>query len=63
MIAQALSYPPLEQRPEDVAFGGGTVRYVDPYRWLEEDSDEDVITWQNAQDDLARTHLASLPRY
>uniref|UniRef100_B0SVN0 prolyl oligopeptidase n=1 Tax=Caulobacter sp. (strain K31) TaxID=366602 RepID=B0SVN0_CAUSK len=55
-------YPPAEARPEAVAFGDGAVRYVDPFRWLEE-GDRDVLAWQRAQDDLARAHLASLPRY
>lgn len=63
MMVRAPSYPPVEPRPEDVEFGGGTVRYADPYRWLEEDADGDVLAWQSAQDDLARSHLTSLPRY
>jgi len=37
--------------------------YEDPFRWLEEGTDNSVITWQSAQDQLARAHLAGLPRY
>ena len=35
----------------------------DPFRWLEEDTDINVIRWQNAEDQFARTHLANLPTY
>jgi prolyl oligopeptidase len=54
-----LAYPDTEQRPEAVAFGA--VRYDDPYRWLEEDSDPAVAEWQRAQDALAQDYLAALP--
>ncbi|MBP7336729.1 prolyl oligopeptidase family serine peptidase [Niveispirillum sp.] len=57
------TYPPAAQRPEEVSFGGGNVRYSDPFRWLEEESDCDVLAWQTAQDERARTHLAGLPHY
>lgn len=59
---QGGGYPRLDLRPETVAFGDGAVRYVDPLRWLEEESDE-AVAWQRAQDDLARDHLQHLPRY
>lgn len=52
-----------EARPEEVVFGGGTVRYVDPFRWLEDDADSDVLAWQKAQDERARAHLSGLPTY
>lgn len=58
----ALVYPPVIERPETVAFGRDTIRYVDPLRWLEEDSFES-LAWQSAEDDLAREHLTGLPRY
>ncbi|MFV3074955.1 prolyl oligopeptidase family serine peptidase [Niveispirillum fermenti] len=52
-----------EARPEQVVFGGGTVRHVDPFRWLESDKDGDVMGWQTAQDQMARAHLSGLPTY
>jgi prolyl oligopeptidase len=58
-----LIYPSAEARPEIVEFGGGSVRYVDPLRWLEEDANSGVLDWQEAQDELARVHLTGLPRY
>ena len=59
----ATSYPPAEMRPEEVVFGGGAVRYVDPFRWLENDADSSVVAWQNAQDEKAQAHLSGLPTY
>ena len=56
-----LAYPPIEPRPQAVEFGGGAVRYQDPFRWLEEDADSTVAAWQTAQDDLAQAYLARLP--
>lgn len=58
-----LAYPSIEARPETVEFGGGSVRYVDPFRWLEEDANSGVVDWQDAQDELACVHLTGLPRY
>jgi len=50
-------------RADEVVFGGGAVRYVDSFRWLEEDADSNVVAWQKAQDEIARVHLSSLPSY
>src|SRR5947208_135475 len=58
-----LSYPAVRSVPELVEFGAGSIRYDDPFRWLEEDTDINVIRWQNAEDPFARTHLANLPTY
>lgn len=58
----SLDYPLSDNRPEAVAFGGGAVRYEDGLRWLEESTDE-VLAWQSAQDELARDHLTRLPHY
>lgn len=58
-MTATLAYPQTQQRPEAVAFGA--VRYDDPYRWLEEDSDPAVAEWQRAQDALAQDYLAGLP--
>ena len=46
-------------RPERVTFG--SVSYDDPYRWLEEDGDPEVATWQRGQDEFTQAHLAGLP--
>ena len=37
------------------------VPVTDPYRWLEDAKSPEVQAWMNAQDDLARQRLASLP--
>jgi prolyl oligopeptidase len=58
-----IAAPLAEARPEPVEFGGGAVRYVDPFRWLEEDAAGDVAAWQQAQHDAAGAHLTGLPRY
>lgn len=55
--------PTIVTRPEEVVFGGGAVRHVDPFRWLEEEADGDVLAWQKAQDRLAQVHLSGLPHY
>ena len=52
-----------EMRPAEVEFGGGAVRYADPFRWLEEDANSDVVAWQGAQDEIARAHVSGLPSY
>jgi prolyl oligopeptidase len=59
----ASSYPRAEMRPDEVEFGFGAVRYVDPFRWLEEDADSEVVAWQAAQDEIARAHVTGLPSY
>lgn len=62
MTPDGPDYPRIEARPETVEFGRGAVRYEDPFRWLEE-PEPDVLAWQGAQDDFARAHCTSLPRY
>lgn len=61
-VMRSIEYPPAAMRPESVAFGQGTVRYVDPLRWLEEEG-ADVLAWQRAQDGVARAHLTGLSSY
>lgn len=34
---------------------------ADPYRWLEDEREPEVVAWMNAQDDFARGELAKLP--
>jgi prolyl oligopeptidase len=58
-----LRYPATAERPELVEFAAGTVRYEDPFVWLEEDSDPDVLAWQSAQDEMASAYLTRLPQY
>jgi prolyl oligopeptidase len=58
-----IDYPKAESRPEPVEFGGGAVRYQDPFRWLEEDGDEAVQAWQRAQDQLTQAYLTKLPAF
>jgi len=62
-MSDRLAYPPIEARPESVEFGQGAVRYEDPFRWVEEESDPHILAWQDAQDALARVYCTSLPRY
>lgn len=56
--ATRFDYPVTEERPEPVEFG--PVRYVDPFRWLEEDADP-AVAWQTAQDAFTQSYLAGLP--
>jgi prolyl oligopeptidase len=53
-------YP--ETRREHVVDTIHGQRVADPYRWLEDDTRPDVQAWMKAQDELARTRLAALPR-
>lgn len=52
-------YPAIESRPETVSYG--PVRYQDPFRWLEEDSDPVVAAWQKAQDEFTQARIGDLP--
>jgi prolyl oligopeptidase len=36
-------------------------KVVDPYRWLENQSDPEVVAWMKAQNDYTRAMLASIP--
>jgi prolyl oligopeptidase len=48
---------PVREVTEDY-FG---TKVTDPYRWLENTSDKEVIAWMKAQDDLTREALSKLP--
>jgi len=60
VLATAQSQPPnTPVRPvTDDYFG---TKVVDPYRWLENTSDPEVIAWMKAQNDYTRAVLARIP--
>src|SRR5256885_3409754 len=53
------SPPPAPVREVSESYFGTTV--VDPYRWMEETSNPEVVSWIKAQNDYCRTALAALP--
>jgi prolyl oligopeptidase len=57
--APALEYP-VARRVEQMDDLHG-VRVADPYRWLEDGTSPEVQSWSNAEDALARAHLARIP--
>ncbi|WBQ08236.1 prolyl oligopeptidase family serine peptidase [Kribbella sp. CA-293567] len=54
-----LSYPDAERSAVVELLHGRQV--ADPYRWLEDATDQRTQSWQTAQDDLWLTHAARLP--
>ncbi len=55
----ALDYPHTEKGDVTEDMHGITVE--DPYRWLEDDNDPEVLDWVDAQNLVTREHLDSLP--
>ncbi|MEV4107804.1 prolyl oligopeptidase family serine peptidase [Nonomuraea sp. NPDC049695] len=53
-----MRYPDTPVRPERNEIGGQV--FDDPYQWLE-DGGQDVLAWQEAQDELARSHIHGWP--
>jgi prolyl oligopeptidase len=59
-VASAQSEPPKTPvRPITEDYFGTKV--VDPYRWLENTSDPEVVAWMKAQNDYTRAVLARIP--
>jgi prolyl oligopeptidase len=59
-VASAQSEPPKTPvRPVTEDYFGTKV--VDPYRWLENTSDPEVLAWMKAQNDYTRAVLARIP--
>jgi prolyl oligopeptidase len=56
-----LQYPVTKRVPVTTSYFQTTE--TDPYRWLENSSDPDVITWANQQTKLAFTYLSTAPNY
>src|SRR5688572_22437000 len=52
--------PPATRREPIVETIHGT-EVADPYRWLEQAGDAEVVAWTRAQDEHARSELAALP--
>src|SRR5258708_17813525 len=48
---------PVREVTEDY-FG---IKVTDPYRWLENTSDAEVVAWMKAQNDYTREALARIP--
>jgi prolyl oligopeptidase len=64
MLGPALltAQPQLPQTPvREVGEDFFGTRVVDPYRWLENQSDAEVVAWMKAQNDYARSVLARIP--
>ncbi|MFI7707317.1 prolyl oligopeptidase family serine peptidase [Nonomuraea sp. NPDC049480] len=55
-----MRYPEAPARPERNEVGG--LAFEDPYQWLEED-EADVLDWQRAQDELARSYVYGSPHH
>ena len=53
-------YPPTPR--EDIVETIHGERVADPYRWLEDPTKPETAAWMDAQDAVARTHIANLPR-
>jgi prolyl oligopeptidase len=59
-LAAAQSAPP-KTPVRDVTEEYFGVKVVDPYRWLENTSDPEVVAWMKAQNDYTREVLARIP--
>ena len=60
LLAAAQSGPP-KTPVRDVTEEYFGVKVTDPYRWLENTSDPEVIAWMKAQNDYTREVLARIP--
>ena len=58
--SQPSSAPPLARREDVVDVLHGVV-VPDPYRWLEDEDDPEVVQWVEGQDAWARSRLDALP--
>ena len=56
LTAQSLNPPPTPARPVTDTVHGTTI--TDPYRWLEDNKNEEVVKWTRAQHDAALAWLA-----
>ena len=54
-----MTYP--ESRTVDVVDTLWGTAVADPYRWLEDDRDPEVMEWVSAQASIARAYLDGLP--
>src|SRR6516165_5718311 len=53
------TYPSTRREGTLDALAGLT--FPDPYRWLEDGSDREVVAWQRAQNDLTSAYVCELP--
>jgi len=55
----SLAYPPARQ--DDVVENYHGTQVADPYRWLEDPSDSDTITWTKTENTLTHNYIDALP--
>ena len=60
-LASAAQSVPPKTPVRDVTEEYFGVKVVDPYRWLENTSDPEVVAWMKAQNDYTREVLARIP--
>lgn len=58
---ERITYP--ETRRDTTEGSIGELTFADPYQWLEQDEDEEVLTWQKVQTDLAEQYLRTWPGF
>ena len=58
----AVEAGPPEARRQDVVDQVHGVAVADPYRWLEDIAQKEVVAWADGQDDYARKQLAKVPQ-
>src|SRR5579875_2574471 len=59
MTVTPRTYPPA--RREEIVDTLAGLTFPDPYRWLENNSDPEVVAWQRAENELTSAFLAGLP--
>ncbi|HEY6063044.1 MAG TPA: S9 family peptidase, partial [Chitinophagaceae bacterium] len=61
LLNAQIQYPVTKKQEESDGYSSGTIKVIDPYRWLEDDNSPETKDWVKAQNKVTFDYLATIP--
>jgi prolyl oligopeptidase len=61
LLSAQLKYPETKKKEVSDGYSSGTIKVIDPYRWLEDDNSAETKDWVQAQNKVTYDYLATIP--
>ncbi len=61
LLSAQLQYPATKKQEVSDGYSSGTIKVIDPYRWLEDDNSAETKDWVQAQNKVTFDYFATIP--